>query len=163
MWFERKTTPGIAELRQELALAERQLRELAVLAAERFAQQERAAGHEALEACRDYDRIRARAEARLAESRAADVVSGSGAPPGRVVVFKNETPERFPGEEQLAELAIRAADFADAAYTVIAFGSRDDRMRFLRGGTEREAVIREAIERGGAYTDRKFFMEIATG
>ena len=39
------------------------------------------------------------------------------------------------------------------AYTVISFAKTTDRLRYLRGGSDREAVVREALERGGVYTD----------
>jgi hypothetical protein len=50
-------------------------------------------------------------------------------------------------------MALSDTDRADAAYTVISFARLRDRLRFLRGGSEREAVVREALERGGVYTD----------
>ena len=38
-------------------------------------------------------------------------------------------------------------------YTVISFARLRDRLRYLRGGSGRESVWREALERGGVYTD----------
>ena len=134
----------IRELRRELAEAERALRARAQQAAERLQRAERDACREACDACHAYDRIRPSASARLDAIRAG----------GR---------ERFHGEEKFAEMALRQADRADAAYTVIAFAHRRDRLRYLRGGTEREAVIREALTRGGVFTEAcggQYFQEI---
>jgi len=123
----------ITALRSELADAERALRARTRREAARLADAERGALWEARDACRAFDRIRPNSSARLEAIRA-----GSS--------------ERFRGERQLAERALREADRADAAYTVIAFAKRDDRLRYLRGGHEREAVIREAMARGGVFT-----------
>jgi hypothetical protein len=136
----------IQALRRELADAERALRAEARRNSDRAAHAEHAAWREARDACHMYDRIRPKARARLEAIR-----SGS--------------PERFRGERQLAEMALREADRADVAYTVIAFAKRRERLRYLRGGDEREAVIREAIARGGVYTEAyggKHFQEILT-
>ena len=124
----------ITALRRELADAERSLRGRARREAARLAHAEQAALREALDACHAFDRIRRNASARLDAIRAG-------------------SPERFRGESAFAEMALREADRADAAYTVIAFAKRCDRLRYLRGGDEREAVILEAIARGGVYTE----------
>ena len=131
--------------------------ELTALAAEKLARDERAARLQALEDCRFYDRLRPRVEERLAAIREGVV------PPGK------ETPERFPGEERLAELMLHKSDLANAAFTVINFANRHDRLRYLRGGpagggangnNDRDALLRETLERGGVYNDRNFFIEV---
>jgi hypothetical protein len=124
-----------------LAVAERALRDEAEREARRLAQAEHFAWREAQDSCFTFDRIRA-----LASSRLEAIHAG-----GR---------ERFTGERKVAEMALRDADRADAAYTVISFAKLRDRLRYLRGGSEREAVMREALERGGAYTERGYFQEI---
>ncbi len=134
----------ITALRRELADAEQTLRAQTRREAARLADAERAALLEARAACHAFDRIRPNASARLDAIRAG-------------------SPERFRNERQLAEMALHEADRADAAYTVISFAKRRDRQRYLRGGGEREAVIREAIARGGVFTDArggKYFQEI---
>jgi hypothetical protein len=123
----------VAALRRELVQAERKLRETAEREARRLAEAEHVAWLEAQDACFAFDRIRQRASKRLEAIRAADR-------------------ERFLGERRLAEMALRDADRADAAYTIISFAKLRDRLRYLRGGAEREAVVNEAIARGGVYT-----------
>ncbi|MFZ0818544.1 MAG: hypothetical protein WAM91_00625 [Candidatus Acidiferrales bacterium] len=156
--MKRIHSSGIAELRRELASAEHQLRELAACAAGILAQRERAAWLEARDACHAFDRIRPKAEARLAAIRAGIVF------PGR------QTPERFAGEARLAEMALREADLADAAYTIISFASAPERMRYVRACAQRDgaehdsspldSLLRETLKRGGVYDDRHFFMEV---
>jgi hypothetical protein len=124
----------IVALRRELAHAERVLRERAEREARRLGESERIAWREARDSCWAFDRIREAANAGLETNLAR----------GR---------ERFPGECSLAEMALRDADRADVAYTVISFARLTDRLRYLRGGADREAVIRETFERGGVYTD----------
>jgi monoamine oxidase len=134
----------ITALRRELADAEHALRAGVRREAAHLAHAEHAAWREARDACHAFDRIRPNASARLEAIRAG-------------------SPERFPGERALAEMALREADRADAAYTVISFAKRRDRRRYLRGGDERKAVIREAIARGGVFTEArggKYFQEI---
>jgi len=142
---EKAADPGrITALRRELADAERALRARALREAERLAVAERIALRDACDACHRYDRIRRNANARL------DALRAGG-------------PERFPQEQQIAETVLRQADRADAAFTVIAFAKWSDRLRYLRGGSEREAVILEALECGGVYTGGcggKHFREI---
>ncbi len=158
----------IAEMRRELASAERALNELAVLAAERLARDERAAWLEARNACHFFDLIRPRAEARLAAIRAGVVLPGK------------QTAERFAGEERLAQMTLREADFADAAYTVISFARLPDRLRYLRGCArggatvgvsggaqddaryDRDSLLLETLQRGGVYNDRNYFHEVVT-
>jgi hypothetical protein len=134
----------ITALRRELADAEQTLRARTRREATRLAHAEHAAWRQACDACHAFDRIRRNASARLDAIR-----TGS--------------PERFRGERRLAEVALRDADRADAAYTVISFARRRDRLRYLCGGDERKAVIREAIARGGVFTDARggnYFQEI---
>ena len=126
-------THGIVALRRELVLAERMLRETAECEARRLAEAEHVAWLEAQDACFAFDRIRQRASKRLEAIRAGDR-------------------ERFLGERRLAEMALRNADRADASYTIISFAQIRDRLRYLRGGAEREAVVSEAVARGGVYT-----------
>jgi hypothetical protein len=158
MWRKPKNISGITELRRELASAEQQLREHAARTADKLARDERAALNEAAENCRDYNHIRQKAEARLAAIRAGVIL------PGR------QAPERFPGEARLAEMALREADKADAAYTIIGFASARERMRYVLACAQRDgaahdsraldALLRETLDRGGVYTDRNFFREI---
>lgn len=134
----------IKALRRELASVEQALRARARREAAHLAHAEHAALREARDACHAFDRIRRNASARLDAIRAG-------------------SPERFRGERPFAEMALREADRADAAYTIISFAKRRDRVRYLRGGDEREAVIGEAIARGGVYTEGcggKHFQEI---
>jgi hypothetical protein len=124
----------VVALRRELAHAERALREEAAREAQRLAEAEHAAWREALDSCSSFDWIRQAVTARLKAIRAKDR-------------------ERFLGEGRLALMALRDADWADAAHTIISFARMCDRFRYLRGGHEREAVVREALERHGVYTD----------
>lgn len=124
---------GIVDLRRELAHAERLLREEADREARRLTEAEHVAWREAQDACFEYDRIRPRA------SQCLDAIRAGGR-------------DRFSGERRLAEMALSEADRAGAAYTVISFAQLRERFRYLRGGSEREAVVRETIERGGVYT-----------
>ena len=135
------STRDIAGLRRELAQAERMLRETAEHEARRLADLECLAWSEAQDVCFLFDRIR-----RSVNSRLMAIHSGA--------------PERFLGEQKLAEMALCAADRADAAYTVISFARLRDRLRYLRGGSDRESVVREALERGGIYTERHYFQGI---
>ncbi|HUK30539.1 MAG TPA: hypothetical protein VLV89_05450 [Candidatus Acidoferrum sp.] len=139
---------GLAAMRRELANAELQVRQLAAKHGDILAQRERDACADALESCGTFDSIRPRATARLAEIREGVVL------PGR------KTPERFLGEARLAEMALREADLADASYTILAFANARDQARYIRGGAERDAVLRETMKRGGVYNDRKYFMGI---
>jgi hypothetical protein len=123
----------IVAMRRELALTEQLLRGQAEREAKSLADAELIAYREARDACYTYDRIRKSARVRLEAIRAGG-------------------PERFRGERRLAEIALRDADSADAAFTVISFARLCDRLRYLRGGPQREAVVREALERGGVHT-----------
>ncbi len=122
----------IVALRRELAQAERMLHEKAGREARQLAVAERVAWREAQDACFFFDGIRPSVNSRLKALQAGDH-------------------ERFLGERRLAEMAIRDADRADAAYTVISFAQLRDRLRYLRGGTERDSVLAEALQRGGVY------------
>jgi hypothetical protein len=132
-------------LRRELAQAERDLREKAEREAVRLATAERIAWLEVREGCLQLERIRRNANARLE-------------------VIQSGCLERFSGERSLAEMAL--LDVAtwetrdSAAYTVISFARLRDRIRCLRGGTEREAVMRETLTRVGVYTERGYFQGI---
>jgi hypothetical protein len=148
MFFRRKTIAGIAELRSQLASAERQLRELTEQHAGILKQREHAAWAEARDACLDYDRIRARAQVRVAQ-----ILDG-------VPVPGKHSPERFPGEMRLALMALCEADRADAAYTVISFGGTPEKVRYAQGGDARDSLLREAMERGGVYNERNYFVEV---
>jgi hypothetical protein len=132
---------GIVTLRRELATAERELRERAARAAETLSRAERAAWREARDACHAFDSIRPRVEVRLA-------------------AFRAGASERFLVEQRLGEMALRDADRADAAYTIISFAGRRERLRYLRGGAERDSVIRKTLERGGVYGERGHFFEV---
>jgi hypothetical protein len=127
-------TREIKALRQELAGAERDLCEKADRAARKLAEAEHVAWRQAQDACAAFDCIRQNAGVRL------EAIHSGGR-------------ERFPGECALAEMALRDADHADAAYTVISFADLRDRLRYLRGTSERESVVHEALERAGVYTD----------
>ena len=134
----------IAALRLELAHAERVLREEAEREAQRLAEAEHVAWRDAQDNCAAYDSIGKNVNKRLKSIR-------------------NGDRERFPRERKFAEMALREAERADAAYTVISFARLRDRLRCLRGGSEREAVLRDALERGGVYTGRcggRHFQEI---
>jgi hypothetical protein len=124
----------IRTLRAQLAEAERMLRENAERQAQKLADAEHIAWREAQDACFTFDRIRGAASARLG-------------------AIQNGESERFLNERKLAEMALRDADRFNAAYTVISFAPLRDRLRYLRGGAEREAVVCEALERGGVYTE----------
>jgi hypothetical protein len=135
----------IIALRRELAQAERELRERAEREATRLAKAERAARREVQTNCLQLERIRRRAKTRL-----------------EAIISENS--ERFPGELKVAEMALRDVQawelWDSTVYTIMNFACMRDRLHFLRGGTEREAVMREVITRGGVYTERKYFQEI---
>lgn len=130
----------VTALRRELAHAESMLREKAEREAQRLAEAESAAWLEAQGACLSFDRIRQSADSRLKAIQAGDG-------------------KRFLGERRLAEIVLVEAARADASYTIISFALRRDRLRYLRSGSERESVVREALERGGVYTERGYFQE----
>ncbi|MGC1907748.1 MAG: hypothetical protein WA715_28260 [Candidatus Acidiferrum sp.] len=136
---------NIVALRRELVQAERQLRERAEREAVRLANAERGEWRIAREDCLQLERIRRDATERL-------IAIGSG---GKT---------RFRDEAALAELALRDVETWElhdsAVYTIISFANRRDRLRFLVGGADREAVMREALAQGGVYTERGYFQEI---
>lgn len=120
------------------ARAEREARYMADL--------ERVSWSACLEQCRSCDRTLGYIRQRLAE-----ISSGAR--------------ERFAGERKLAEYALpQVEQWAlrfDVIYTVLSFANLRDRWRYLRGSdAEREALIREVLERGGVFTDRGCFQEI---
>ncbi len=135
----------IVVLRRELAQAERELREKAEREAVRLAEAERVAWRETRENCLQVERIRRRATARIEAIRHG----------GR---------ERFTGERALAVIAMREVEMWElrdsTAYTIVSFARLRDRFRYLRGGAEREAVIRETLTRGGVNTERGYFQGI---
>jgi hypothetical protein len=139
------TPQDILSLRRELAQAERTLRERAECEAVRLVEAERVARREAREDCLQLERIRRNANARLE-------------------AIRRGHRERFPAEHALAEMALRDIERWElresAAYTIISFARLRERLRFLRGGAEREAVMREALTCGGVYTERGYFQEI---
>jgi hypothetical protein len=50
-----------------------------------------------------------------------------------------------------------------ASYAVISFANRHERLEYLLGGTDRDAIIAKTLQRGGVYTDAcggRHFMEI---
>jgi hypothetical protein len=128
-------------LRRELELAERAFRNDAEHEARRLVQADRTAWREARDACASYDRVRRGASERLEAIHAG-------------------APERFAGERRLAEMALRDADLADATYTIVSFANRQDRLRYLRGGSERAAVVSETLRRQGVLDDRGHFIEV---
>jgi hypothetical protein len=132
---------NVLSLRHELAQAERVLRERAASEAVRLAEAESVAWREAQDMCFAFDRIRERVKARLQAINAGDR-------------------ERFPCERKWAEMALHDAHLADASYTLISFARLRDRLRYLRGGADRETVVREALKRGGVHTERGYFQEI---
>lgn len=139
------TAHKIVALRRELAQAEKELRERAEREAVRLAVEERDQWRVAREDCLQLERIRRDATERL-------IAIGSG---GKT---------RFRDEAALAELALRDVETWElhdsAVYTIISFANRRDRLRFLVGGADREAVMREALAQGGVYTERGYFQEI---
>jgi hypothetical protein len=139
------TPRDIVALRRGLAQEERGLRERAQREAVRLAEAECVAWREAQADCLQLQRIR-----RSAKRRLESIIA--------------ESPESFSGERELAEMALRdveAWELRDsAAYTIVSFARRRDRLRYLRGGSERVAVMREALEHGGAQTERGHFQEI---
>jgi hypothetical protein len=124
----------VSRLKQELAHAERRLRERAELRARELAAEEEIAWREARDECHAFDRIRTLVWRRW------DALS-------------NGEKEIFLGERRLAEMALRDADRADASFTVVSFAKLSDRLQFLRGGTEREKTVTRALERGGVSTE----------
>jgi len=135
----------IVVLRRELAQAERKLRERAEREAVRLAEAERVAWRETREACLQLERIRRDANARFEAIRRGEQ-------------------ERFPAEYALAEMALREVETCElrdsAAYTIISFACLRERLRFLHGGPEREALMHDALTCGGVYTERGYFQEI---
>jgi hypothetical protein len=135
----------IVALRRELAQAERGLRERAEREAVRLANAERDEWRIARENCLQLERIRRDATA-------------------RVIAIRAGGKTRFPDECALAELALRDVETWElhdsAVYTSISFAGRRIRLRFLRGGADREAVMGETLAHGGVYTGRGYFQEI---
>ena len=124
---------NVVALRRELAQAERILREKAEKEARRLAMADHRAWQEAQDACFAFNRIRQNVNARLE-------------------AIQNGDPERFLNEQELAQMALRDADRADAAYTILSFAGPRDRLRYLSGGAKGDAVVRETLECGGVYT-----------
>lgn len=139
------TSQHVLTLRRELAQAERALREKARAEAIRLAEAERTAWFEARDRCLQLERIRRNVKARLSA-----ILRGG--------------PERFSGERKLAEMALNDVEKWEprdsTAYTIVSFARLRDRLRYLWGGSEREAIIVETLKRGGVYNEHGFFMEI---
>ncbi len=137
--------PDIVALRRELAQAERVLRERAEREAVQVAEAERIAWREAQANCLQPERIRREANRRM------EAIQAGGT-------------ERFLGERALAEMALSDVEKWElrdsAAYTTISFARLRDRLRYVRDGSERDAVVRETLARGGVYTERGYFQEI---
>jgi hypothetical protein len=122
------------------------LRERAAREARRVAEMERVAWRAARDRCLQLEKIR-----RNAQRRIAAIVAGSS--------------EKFAGERAWAEAALREVARCEprdsAAYTIISFAGRRDRLRYLRGSdADREALVRETLARGGVRDDRGRFQEI---
>ncbi len=84
----------------------------------------------------------------------------------RLATIRGGAPERFAGERALAEAALR--DVAkwephdSAAYTILSFAGRRDRLRYLLANdADREALVRATLARGGVHDDRGRFQEIS--
>jgi hypothetical protein len=143
---ETGAAPGeIVVLRRELAQAERELLLRAGREAVRLAEAERVVWRKAQADCLQLERIRRNAKKRLEA-----IIAGDS--------------ERFAGERELAEMALRDVKTwelrSSAAFTIVSFACRRERLRYLRGGSECEAIIRKASERGNVYTDQGYFQEI---
>jgi hypothetical protein len=138
--------PDFQSLRRQLAELERKIAEHAQRQAEQIAALEHlewlVTGHE----CRRLDKLRP-----LVRRRVTALAEGA--------------PERFPREMhsgilKLASLSHDAPLF-DAAYTLLSFAGKRERLRFLRAGrAEREAILRQILVRGGVRDDRGRFQEI---
>lgn len=111
----------------------------------RLVEAERTAWIDAQDSCLQLEHIRRNAKARLSAIR-----SGS--------------PERYSGERKLAEMALNDVQKIEprdsTAYTIVSFARLRDRLRYLRGGSEREAIMAETLKRGGVHTESGYFMEI---
>ncbi len=110
---------------------------------------ERFAWRAARDRCLQLEKIRRNAQRRLDElaSAAAD------------------SPEKFRGERAWAQAALREVARCEphdsAAYTILSFSSRRDRLRYLRGSDEeRAAMVRETLARGGVRDERGHFQEV---
>jgi hypothetical protein len=136
---------NIVALRRALAQAERRMRERAGREAVRLTEMERLGWREAQANCLQLEQIRRQASTRL------ETIQGGGM-------------ERFTGESVLAEMALKDVERwalrPSAAYTIVSFARLRDRLRYVRDGAEREAVMRETLACGGVYTERGYFQEI---
>ena len=129
-----------------LAPAGLDLRECAVREGHRVAEMERVAWRAARDRCLQLEKIRSNARRRIAA-----IAHGS--------------PEKFTGERALAEAALREVarcePYDSAAYTILSFAGRRERLRYLRGSdVDREALVRATLARGGVRDDREHFQEI---
>lgn len=120
--------------RREFLPAHRVLHERTEREACRVAEMERLAWLAARDRCLQLEKIRRNAKRRLAE-------------------LSRGSPEKFAGERALAQAALREVARCEphesAAYTILSFASRYDRLRYLRGSdAEREALVRETLARG---------------
>jgi hypothetical protein len=136
---------NIVAQRRDLAHAERRLRVRAEREAVRLAEVEVLCWRDAQAACLQLERIRRQASARVEAIQGGEM-------------------ERFSGERTLAEMAlsdVESWELRDStAYTIVSCARLRDRLRYLRGGAEREVVMREALACGGVYTERGYFQEI---
>ncbi len=83
----------------------------------------------------------------------------------RIVAIADGVPEKYAGERAFAVAALREVARCEphdsAAYTILSFAARRDRLRYLRGSdADREAMVRETVARGGVRDDRGHFQEI---
>ena len=83
----------------------------------------------------------------------------------RIAAIADGSPEKFTGERALAEAALREVARCEphdsAAYTILSFAARRDRLRYLRGSDAyREEMVRETLARGGVRDDRGHFQGI---
>lgn len=124
-------------MRTELAAAEKELRKRAEREAIRLAHLEHEEWLNAQERCLQLEQIRR------------DVME-------RLNAMRKGGSERFCGEADLVRMALddlKTWELRDsAAYTIVSFANCRDRLRFLRGGAERDAVLVETIKCGGVYT-----------
>lgn len=132
--------------RREGVPASRDLRERAAREARRIAEMERVAWRAARDRCLQLEEIRRNARRRIA-------------------AIADGFPEKYAGERAWAEAALRevarSEPYDSAAYTILSFAGRRERLRYLRGSdADREAMVREALARGGVRDDRGHFQEI---
>ncbi len=137
---------AIDSLQRQLAAIDRRIAELAQQEATRIVALEHAEWLAAGDECRRLDKSRRNARARMA-------ALAEGAP-------RRQPHEMWIGVQALAALNLFQPP-ADAAYTLLSFAGKRERLRFLRASrAEREAILRETLARGGVFNDRGYFQEI---